>query len=502
MIVSTLIPYDDRSLESVGEIPVIAEGSTCVCTLAHVDGCLMFRKALRKEFVDKEVFRTSFRKEFEVGRKIDSPFVVKYNKFVCETDDASLYMDYVEGNTLEEALHNEPEWFANPKNLYKCLNQLLCGLRCLHEQQLVHLDLSVSNIMLTKVNHDVKIIDLGYCYSSAYPSAMGTTTGFCAPELFENNKNIDARADIYSFGKIVQYICKMIKSSCKSSVINRLKVVAERCCKQNAGDRYMSVADVEKALGHKSSHKLFWRVIFSILVCFCLFLSFWLTRNSNIEKHTETLSGDTCHEQMPNGSTTHAVNDDNVTDVVTAETISSEALPEDTVRMRKPKHSFPFPAVVDDRNRIYAKIGSTDDLSKIPLFLKMVCNVDMADWQINVVLPDSVCSFLMENDEYNRLISKNIRRGGKVRYVVLIPYSKHSVLSRVCDFDDGITKGEDDVVVTYFDGSKLSDGKYTVRLYDGIVNPYGEDPTRFITDEIILTFKISNGAVIGQNRFF
>ncbi len=508
MSTSDIIPYEDKALSINEEFPVIAEGATCVCTLAHVDGCLMFRKTLKPEFIDKDIYRTAFKKEFEAGSKIENPNIVGYNKLVCEADDVSLYLDYIEGFTLKDALETEPEWFADPDNLYRFLKQLLCGMRCLHEHQLVHLDLNTSNIMLTKVNHDVKIIDLGYCYSSSYPSAVGTTSDFGAPELFEDINSVDSRADIYSFGKIVQGLCDVIKPRYKGKALNRLLAIVKRCSMPAASDRYMSVEVVEKELAKafsSSPHRLLMGGVRSVaLVCLALVVCWLIWKEFGDSGATDVLSSNT-QTIIPKetlGHTTHA-DSVKVLDTTMVEESLVDTASQDNGHVRNPKHSFPFPAVVDDRNRIYAKILSTDDLSKISLVLKMVCNADMFGWQINVVLPDSTCDFLMENAEYHRLISKNYSKGGKRRYILGAKFGDHSILSRASDNDDdAVKKGEDDIVVTYFDGSKLPDGKYTVRLYDGIITPCEENLTHFITDEIILNFKISNGAVKSQNKFF
>lgn len=222
---------------------IVAEGSTSVCSLCYYNSSLGLCKTLKDEFAADEIYRSLFRKEFEVGSKLDCPYIIKYLAMQEQGDRLQLLTEYVEGSTLSQMLENNRNWFASSSNLLKLMTQILTGLRCMHENQAVHLDVSLTNIMLTDINHDVRIIDLGYCYSPSHPSPLGTTICYSAPELYDPQATIDARADLYSFGKLVQDI---IKVACvpASGELRDIQAIAERCCLANPDDRYQSAEEV------------------------------------------------------------------------------------------------------------------------------------------------------------------------------------------------------------------------------------------------------------------
>ena len=56
--------------------------------------------------------------------------------------------------------------------------------------------------MLTHVNHDVRLIDLGCSYTDARPYLTGQTEGFAAPEQLDAAYDVAARTDIYALGRL------------------------------------------------------------------------------------------------------------------------------------------------------------------------------------------------------------------------------------------------------------------------------------------------------------
>lgn len=55
--------------------------------------------------------------------------------------------------------------------------------------------------MLTRIGCDVKVVDLGCCYSDTFVDSTGYTTQYAAPEQLAGRK-VDVRTDIYAVGKI------------------------------------------------------------------------------------------------------------------------------------------------------------------------------------------------------------------------------------------------------------------------------------------------------------
>ena len=151
-------------------------------------------------------------------------------------------MEYVDGETLTDRLTKHPEYF-NKQNTEKFLHQLLDVVSYLHSHQVLHLDLKPENIMLTRINSDVKLTDLGCCYTDTFIDTQGRTNNFAAPEQLSGS-NVDERTDIYAIGKILQLLPN-------HHIYN--KVIA-RCIAEKPQNRYQSIDELKKNI---SSHNHF-----------------------------------------------------------------------------------------------------------------------------------------------------------------------------------------------------------------------------------------------------
>lgn len=229
-------------------IPVSSAGHTCNCFRKVEDGKTTFVKVLRSDIEADANYRNLFRKEYELGSNLDNPYIVRYLNFTDNGPDCCIEMEYVEGDTLKERLAYNPEYFADSKNVMKFLQQLLEGLHYLHSQQIVHLDLKPDNIMLTRVNNDVRILDLGFSYSGSYQTSIGRNPAFAAPEQLDGSADVDARTDIYAVGKLLELICSNTRLSYSSLFFKR---IMHRCMQANKADRFQSIAEMIAMLRHQ-----------------------------------------------------------------------------------------------------------------------------------------------------------------------------------------------------------------------------------------------------------
>lgn len=151
-----------------------------------------------------------------------------------------MLLEYVDGETLTQRLASQPDYFKNKKNTAKFVAQLLDVVGYLHAHQVVHLDLKPDNIMLTRIDNDVKLIDLGCCYTDTFADTMGRTNGYAAPEQLTGGQ-VDARADIYAIGKILSTLPS-------HHIYNK---VATKCMSTDPRDRYQSVDELRQALSSR-----------------------------------------------------------------------------------------------------------------------------------------------------------------------------------------------------------------------------------------------------------
>ena len=97
-----------------------------------INGQLYFMKKLRPEYCNDPRYRRAFIKEYESGKSIIHPNIVKYTYINDDKRDIYILMEYVNGYTLKEKIENEPEYFQSNKRIEKLLLQLCQAIQTLH----------------------------------------------------------------------------------------------------------------------------------------------------------------------------------------------------------------------------------------------------------------------------------------------------------------------------------------------------------------------------------
>lgn len=209
-------------------------GSTCDCYRVKLYGKLHFMKRLKPELRTDPRYVSALQKEFETGYPLDHPHLVRY---VSKGDDY-LLTDYVDGENLKQFVVTHPDYFKSRNNANRFLTQLLDIVGYLHQHQVIHLDLKPSNILMTRIGHDVKLADLGYCYTDTYTDTMGRTDKYAAPEQLAGVSKVDVTADIYGIGKILETLPL-------PSIYNKVK---DRCLKELPAERFQSTEEIKACL--------------------------------------------------------------------------------------------------------------------------------------------------------------------------------------------------------------------------------------------------------------
>src|SRR4051812_49055406 len=152
-----------------------------------------------------------FRREAQLLAEVSHPRIVKYVAHgIADGNRPYLAMEWLEGEDLGERLNR------SRLTLHETLavaRRVCEGLAVLHERGIVHRDIKPSNLFLPGGKFDsVKLLDLGVArlLHASRPSTrsgvMVGTPGYMAPEQARGNKEIDARADIFSMGCVL-YEC-------------------------------------------------------------------------------------------------------------------------------------------------------------------------------------------------------------------------------------------------------------------------------------------------------
>ena len=259
--------FSDAEMLEVG-------GTTCLCYRVRLYGKLHFLKRLKPELRTHPQYVAALQKEFETGYQLDHPHLVRY---LSKTADGIL-MDYVDGETLSLFAQSHPDYFKSHKNADRFLRQLLSVVGYLHSHQIVHLDLKPANILITRVGNDVKLVDLGYCYTDCYTDTTGRTDKYAASEQLDGSARVDARTDIYAIGRILQTL------PCASYYHK----VIRRCTAEAPADRYQNVDEVEQALAPKNNYHWLWLLLIPLTASLLFLLPRSVDDGEQVEQANDT----------------------------------------------------------------------------------------------------------------------------------------------------------------------------------------------------------------------
>jgi serine/threonine protein kinase len=134
---------------------------------------------------------------------------------------------YAKNGSLRNYLDNNRKlnWDSKIDQLYNVIH----GLKCIHEKNLIHRDLHIRNIL--KLKYNTVITDMGLCKPADYNTLENTKSvygvlPYIAPEIL-NGQMYTKAADIYSFG-IIMY--EVISGLPPYYDIKREEDLARRIC--------------------------------------------------------------------------------------------------------------------------------------------------------------------------------------------------------------------------------------------------------------------------------
>ena len=242
--------------------------ANCIISRETIDGRVMMRKSLRRQLLDNGDHRDMLRKEYAVGSMLAerTPYIVGYRKMTDNDEECSIWMDYIEGETVESLISIHPDYFRNERNFCRFLQQMLEGLEEMHACQVVHMDIKPANVILTSINRDVRIIDLGLSYTYSHPTSAGMTDAFAAPEQ-KAGESVDARTDIYAVGKMIEYIANKLNSEGRTYHLPRdIRRIMEGCIQDDKERRWQSCGDIIRRLNKGGRRLWIWLLCIALII--------------------------------------------------------------------------------------------------------------------------------------------------------------------------------------------------------------------------------------------
>ena len=175
------------------------------------------------------------KREYELTLGLSYPNIIHVYTYEPNTPiGPAIIMEYVEGCTLTEYLAEHPDKASR----VRIFDQLLAATAYLHKAGVLHNDLKPDNILITRTNHDVRLIDFGFADDDSHymDRTLGGTRGYASPELVEGHEAVDARSDVYALGCIMQQLFP-----------GRYRPIARRCTHPNRERRYAHVEHLMQA---------------------------------------------------------------------------------------------------------------------------------------------------------------------------------------------------------------------------------------------------------------
>jgi serine/threonine-protein kinase len=235
-------------------------------------------KLIRQEHAGDPQALARFDREVRATAQLKHPNTVEIFDYGRHEDGTFYYvMEYLDGLGLDEVVSKHGP--LPPARVVRILRQLCGALHEAHSLGLVHRDIKPSNILLCRHGgfHDVvKLVDFGLVQTAAVASEGGPLTQsgsilgtpeFMSPEQADGTGQ-DARSDLYSLGAVAYELLtghppfagktmldvlfahrhEPVPSLADHGVPAALESVLRRCLAKQAGERYGSAEELDRAL--------------------------------------------------------------------------------------------------------------------------------------------------------------------------------------------------------------------------------------------------------------
>lgn len=240
---------EDDDLEFIGE------GGFAMVYKRKSNGRII--KKLKEEFLIKQDIKSRFKREYDLTSSLsDVPGIIEVYSF--NGNDYSYSMKFAE-KTLFDDINNFSHDFEFQKTM---IRQILNIMSEVHDRNIIHRDISPHNILI--VNEKLYISDFGlgkdldmfHSHRTTYTNSFGQLF-YCAPEQFMQLKDGDKKSDVYSLGRLINFII----SKDPRNYYHLLRSVTEKATNESPLYRFQNAREllvaVEKTISyHENSEKI------------------------------------------------------------------------------------------------------------------------------------------------------------------------------------------------------------------------------------------------------
>ena len=245
---------------------------------ANSNGKKVIVKALKEEYANDAACKASLKQEYETTSMLENKYIRKALDFVTiEGYGDCIIFEYIDGKSLAEHVRVGT---LSEKQVKSILTEVCDGLYYLHRNGMVHCNLSPENIMVT-TDCRARLIDIGVpeTKQDADRELLIKEMEFIAPEIIKG-EDYDARADVYSIGKIMEFMGER-------NISKQFGNVATHCTQFSREQRFDSISDVRSAIS--KGHNFVKLIILAVaaVIVIILALVYVPKINDNVEKERE-----------------------------------------------------------------------------------------------------------------------------------------------------------------------------------------------------------------------
>ncbi|KAK8893187.1 hypothetical protein M9Y10_021602 [Tritrichomonas musculus] len=192
------------------EVKVLGKGSFGIATLVKDSNGVFYALKHIFNYSDDHQSALLYKNEVENLARFDHPALIGFRGFaLIDQDSKSAYIltEYCQKGELQGIIDKESKGLSTLNNTQKfiIIYGIAFGMKILHENNTIHLDIKPENIFLND-EYEPKIADFGLSKKidkdTLYQSKTVGTPIFMAPEIHSDNKYSYA-ADVYAFAMLL-----------------------------------------------------------------------------------------------------------------------------------------------------------------------------------------------------------------------------------------------------------------------------------------------------------
>lgn len=205
------------------------------------EGKKIYIKRPCRQFASIASYREAFLAEARQGKEWNHPNLLSYIDVQEDEKGMFIALEYIPALPLNKILPDAAFHINTAPESKKIMNQLMEAVSYLHAQHICHLNIRPENIFIAKSSHTVRLANPGNTYAGYTPSFLIYKEQFSAPELFNENYAPTPACDIYSLGKVMEYLYSY------SHLSYGIRRIIRKATQADPAKRYADIKEMQQA---------------------------------------------------------------------------------------------------------------------------------------------------------------------------------------------------------------------------------------------------------------